>query len=65
MEKQGHMEAWTHGHGDMDMEKWTMETWNQNIVEFGSFTKKKSIGKWKTEAQAIVLNLFTVCSWCK
>jgi hypothetical protein len=41
------METWTlrYRHGDMDMEKWKF---------------KKSNGKWKTKAQAIFLNPFTI-----
>ncbi len=39
--------TWRHGHGDTDMEIWT---WKHRQI------------KWKTEAQAILLNLFTVCS---
>ncbi len=64
----GNTEAWRHGnvetwkHGDIrhgDMETWRhrdMETWRHGDVE-----------SWrhKTEAQAIFLNLFTVCSSCK
>ncbi len=53
------METWAWRHGDMGM-----ETWNYNIEEIGSFTKRAN-RKWKTEAQAIFLNPFTVCSLCK
>ncbi len=48
--KQGEMETWRH---DMDMETW--------ILRHGDIKWKEK----KIEAQAIFLNLFTVCSSCK
>ncbi len=67
--RHGDMETWRHGdmetwkHGDMetwrhgDMETWRhgyMETWRHGYEDI----------KRKMEAQAIFLNLFTICSSC-
>jgi hypothetical protein len=52
------VETWTWRHGDGDMETWKhggMETWRH-----GDMDMETSNGK--TEAQAIFLNLFTICS---
>jgi hypothetical protein len=51
------MEAWRHG--DMDVETWT---WRHGR---GDMDVETSNGKRKTEAQAIFLDSFTLCSECK
>jgi hypothetical protein len=64
--------AWRHGRGDMDMETWTWrhgdmvtETWTWGHRHGDMDMKTKSEGKFKTEAQTIFLNPFTMCSSCE
>ncbi len=53
------METWRHRHGDMEIwRKGDMDTWRHTDME-------TSDGKKKTEAKAIFLYQFTVCSSCK
>ncbi len=60
--RKGDMEIWRHGHGDIAMEPWT---WRLGIkILDNSYILRKKI-KRKTKAQAIFLNPFTVCSFCK
>ncbi len=53
-------ETWKHG--DIDMRQSNTEKWRHGDMEKWNFNKYI---KWKTEAQVIFLNLFTVCSSCK
>jgi hypothetical protein len=48
----------------MDTETWTRRH-GIKILGNSEVSQKKLNGKWKTEAQAIFLNPFTVCSSCK
>jgi hypothetical protein len=58
------METWKNGEIDMktwNMEKWRKETWRHRDMDMETRRHQTE----KTEARAIFLNLFTVCSSCK
>jgi hypothetical protein len=72
----GYMETWTHrdmdmerrlGHGDMDIETWTWRHRHRDreLKLWGILKFHGKNREWKTEAQTISLNLFTVYSSCK
>jgi hypothetical protein len=53
------VETWTWRHEDMDTWRhWYVKTWRQ-----GDMDMETSNGKWKTEAQAILLNLHFIDFW--
>ncbi len=53
------VETWTWRHEDMDTWRhWYVKTWRQ-----GDMDMETSNGKWKTEAQAILLNLHFIDLW--
>jgi hypothetical protein len=62
------MEIWRHINGYIEMETWKhveMETLRHGDMETWTWTWRHGDIKRKMEAQAILLNPFTVCSWFK